>query len=175
MSQQYAEALEANRLDDAFAISAGLERQAFFDRYADAARRMARATQLRSAAEGAGGDVQLLLEAGGWKVLELHPAAASFQTRAREVLGALIDATEKKDFERALTLLGASWRGRYTAKRLEDDFTREPLAKERLSRAKAALDGAWVVAGESIELPIGAGKAVRLIKEGSELKVAALE
>jgi glutamate dehydrogenase/leucine dehydrogenase len=58
---------------------------------------------------------------------------------------------------------------------LKADFALEPQAKDRLVRARAALSAEVVWKGEVAEVPLGGGKAVRLVREGGAFKVAALE
>lgn len=62
-----------------------------------------------------------------------------------------------------------------TPARLRQDFQAEPLAKERLDRLRAVLDGNLISTPEGVQLPLGEGKAARLIKEGDSFKVAAIE
>jgi len=102
------------------------------------------------------------------------PSAAPTAT-ATEALAAFITAAKTGDFDRAYALLSGDWRARYTPERLKSDFEAEPLAKDRLERARVALAQPPVVRGDVAEFPIGAGKAVRLVKEGGNFRVAALE
>ncbi|MBL8956510.1 MAG: hypothetical protein JNK82_37390, partial [Myxococcaceae bacterium] len=103
-------------------------------------------------------------------------AKPQVQQQAASVLTEFLDAAEAGRFDAALALLSTSWRNRYTAKRFEDDFGREPLARERLARARAALQGgAWVVDAAGAQLPLGEGRAVRLEREGEAFKLVALE
>ena len=102
------------------------------------------------------------------------PSVAPAATAA-EALAAFIDAANAGDFDRAYALLSGDWRARYTPERLKSDFEAEPLAKERLERARVASAQAPVVRGDVAEFPIGAGKAVRLVKENGNFRVAALE
>ncbi len=95
---------------------------------------------------------------------------------ASQVLAEFIAAAEAGDFRRAYQLLSGEWRARYTPGRLEQDFADEPLARERLERARGALSrGARFVDAEVAEFPIGAGRAVRLVREHGDFRVAALE
>lgn len=178
VARAYAEALEQNRLTEAHALSAGLDEAHFRACYADEKVRSQRAAEVRSAAggQGSGSQLRLTLENGSWRVQELEPAKPQVQEQAAEVLGRFLDAAEHDDFAAALSMLSASWRTRYSVERFKDDFTREPLAKERLQRARAALKaGAWVMAADGAQLPLGEGRAVRLARESDGYKVAALE
>jgi hypothetical protein len=94
---------------------------------------------------------------------------------ASDALAAFIEAADAGDFRRAYELLSGDWRARYTPERLKSDFEAEPLAKERLERARVALAQPPVVRGDVAEFPIGAGKAVRLVKENGNFRVATLE
>jgi hypothetical protein len=175
-ARAYADALEHDRLDAAFALSKGLDEARFRACYSAAAARSKRAAAVRAAAEGTGTDLKLVLEGGGWRVQELEPVKLQVQERAAEVLSRFLDAADARDFDRALELLGASLRGRYTAKRLAEDFAREPLAADRLARARAALAGGeWTVAADGAQLALGDGRAVRLAREGESWRVVALE
>lgn len=177
VARAYAEALEQNRLDAALALSTGLDAKRFHALYGDAKIRSARAFAVRAAADGAtGGALKLVLENGAWRVQELEPARPQVQEQAAAALTQFLDAAEAGQFEAALSLLSASWRNRYTARRFEDDFTREPLAKERLVRARTALGrGGWIVDAGGAQLPLGEGRAVRLEREGEAYRVVALE
>jgi hypothetical protein len=177
-ARAYADALEQGRLDTAFAISTGLDEARFRECYSDAKVRARRAAAVRLAAEGtaAGGSLKLVLEGGFWRVQELEPAKPVVQEEAREVLTKFLDLADGGDFEGALSLLGAQWRSRYTAQRFREDFAREPLAKERLQRARAALnDGRWIMGADGAQLPLGGGHSVRLWREADGFKVVALE
>jgi hypothetical protein len=177
VARAYAEALEQNRLDAALALSTGLEAKRFHALYGDAKVRTARAQAVRAAADGSGGGkLELVLENGGWRVQELEPAKPQVQEQAAAALTQFLDAADAGQFEAALALLSAPWRNKYTAKRFEDDFAKEPLAKERLSRARTALaKGGWVVDAGGAQLPLGEGRAVRLEREGDTYRVVALE
>lgn len=94
---------------------------------------------------------------------------------ARGAAHRFVSAAEKKDFESAYGQLSGALRARYTPQRLASDFSAEPLAVERLARVKAALAAPLRVIGNSAELPLGDGRAFRLVKEDGEWKVAALE
>lgn len=94
---------------------------------------------------------------------------------ASEALAAFIAAAEAQDFERAYGLLCGALRARYTPERLRRDFESEPLAKERLDRARQALRQQPSLRGNSAEFPIGSGKAVRLVREDGTFRVASLE
>ncbi len=177
VARAYADALEQNRLDAALELSTGLDAKRFRALYGADAVRAARVAAVRAAADGSGGGaLKLVLDGGAWRVQELEPAKPQVQEQAATVLAEFLDAADAGRFEAALSLLSASWRNRYTAKRFEDDFGREPLAKERLSRARTALErGGWIVDAGGAQLPLGEGKAVRLEREGEAYRVVALE
>lgn len=177
-ARAYADALEENRLEAARALSTGLDAEQFAKVYADAGVRAERARAVRAAADGAQGvsSLKLVLENGAWRVQELEPAKPQVQEAAAEVLVRFLDAADAGNFEAALGLLGAQWRNKYTPKRFEEDFAKEPLAKERLQRARSALaQGRWVVDASGAQLPLGDGRAVRVAKEGDAYRVVALE
>ena len=121
------------------------------------------------------------IAAWAWLALVLaacktSPAASDKPTQAAaEVLGAFIAAAEARDFEQAYRLLCGSLRARYTPERLQRDFDSEPLAKERLERARQALRQEAILRGDFAEFPVGAGKAVRLVRENGAFRVASLE
>ena len=100
---------------------------------------------------------------------------ASDVQRAQDVLGEFIAAAEARDFERTYHLLSGALRARYTPQRLEADFEAEPLAKERLERARQALRQPPTLRGDVAEFPVGQDKAVRLVRENGAFRVAALE
>ncbi len=104
------------------------------------------------------------------------PAASNRPAQAAgEVLAAFIAAAEAQDFERAYRLLCGALRARYTPERLQRDFENEPLAKERLERARQALRQEATLRGDAAEFAVGAGKAVRLVREDGTFRVASLE
>jgi len=122
--------------------------------------------------------------AGVWASLALvlaagcktSPAASERPNQAAgEVLAEFIAAAEARDFERAYLLLCGALRARYTPERLQRDFDNEPLAKERLERARQALRQEATLRGDFAEFPVGAGKAVRLVREDGTFRVASLE
>jgi len=175
-SRRYALALQQNRLDDAFVLSAGLDREAFDGRYASGTDRDRRAQELLAAAEGQSAPVKLELSEAGWKVVEATAAAQpSDAAVARKTLEQFLAAVDAQDFNEAYRRLSAPLRARYTPERLKADFTAEPKAKERIERMRAALDGKWQLTADGATLPLGEGKRVRLTREGGELFVGAIE
>jgi hypothetical protein len=177
--EDYARALQEGRLDDAFALTSArsrdqLDRKAFDARYQDPAQRAQRAQALLASLADLRArtpEIEATREGDHWRVIE--PGA---DQGPREALRSFLDAAERGDFVAAYQLLATSWRQRYTPARLAADFKAEPLAKERLLRARAALAGSSAVLRESgAEYPIGEGKAVRLVKEAGGFRVAALE
>ena len=177
-ARAYADALEENRLDAALQLSTGLDAQHFQQLYADAQVRAQRVQAVRAAADGAasGGALKLVLENGAWRVQELEAARPVVQEQAAAALTRFLDAADAGDFEGALRMLAASWRNRYTPQRFAEDFGKEPLARERLQRARSALSaGSWVVDASGAQLPLGGGRSVRLALEGDAYRVVALE
>ncbi len=143
-SRAYAEALEQGRLDDAFASTTGIDRDAFDARYGSAADRQRRARELLAAADGQPAPVKLELSDSGWKVVEPTQAAElSDAALAKKTLETFLAAVDAQDFDKAYKKLSAPLRARYTPERLKSDFYAEPKAKERLQRVRAALDGKW--------------------------------
>jgi hypothetical protein len=104
----------------------------------------------------------------------LRPAPPQGE-QASEVLRQFLAAAEAADFQTAYSLLSGSWRAVYTPQRLREDFAQEPLAVERLQRARAALIQGPTVRGEQAEFPVGPGRAVRLVREANSYRVASLE
>ncbi len=126
---------------------------------------------MRSAAVWAG--VAAIALANGCRT----PSSASGGSTqaASEVLADFIAAADSQDFERAYRLLSGPLRARYTPERLRRDFEEEPLAKDRLERARQALRQGPSVRGDVADFPLGSGKAVRLVREDGTFRVAALE
>lgn len=177
VARAYADALEAGRLDDAFALTAHAgqgpgAKQAFRARYADPAVRGARAREIRAALDAlrVDGPGLSMVQQDGWRIVESADATAAAQT-----LRTFLDAADRGDFTTAYALLAAPLRARYTAQTLARDFAQEPLARERLARARLALERPPLLRADGVDFPIGDGKAVRLIREGREHRVAALE
>jgi hypothetical protein len=175
VASAYARALEENRLADAYALTnAPPEAQrAFLEHYADASARRSRVAEVRAAVpelQLRAPGLALVQTREGWRVFEEKPADAP-----REVLGRFLDAVEAGDWTSAWSLLSAPLRARYTPERLREDFKREPLATERVSRARLALEGPVRVTASGAEFPIGQERAVRLVREAGEYRVEAIE
>ena len=94
---------------------------------------------------------------------------------AKAVLTRFLNAVEARDWEKAWTLLSAPLRSRYTPDRFREDFVREPLATERVRRARLALKGVMKMTHGDATLALGADRAVRLVLEGGEYRVASIE
>jgi hypothetical protein len=106
----------------------------------------------------------------GWRVVEARPADVP-----KAALSRFLDTVEARDWQKAWSQLAAQLRARYTPERLREDFEREPLAKERLRRARLALNAnVRVGAGEAL-FPLGEDRAVVLVLEDGEYRVAAIE
>lgn len=177
-ARAYAQALEAGRLDAAWALSTPIDHERFLQRYADPAVRHRRAEALLTAAEGQPG-VPLALEGSlaGWRVVEPPTPAggADDVLQAQALIEHFLAAVQSGDFDAVYTDLSASWRARYTPARLKSDFSSEPSATARLERIRAALPGSWELTATGPELALGAGLRLRLRREGGALKVVALE
>jgi hypothetical protein len=175
VAEAYARALEENRLEEAYALTSGPPegQAAFLERYADAAARQARAAEVRAGArqlEARAPSLRLQQGGGGWRVVEVRPSDAP-----REALSHFLGAVEGGDWTTAWSLLAGPLRARYTPERLREDFQREPLAAERLRRAQVALRGPVQVTATEAIFPLGEERGVRLVLEGGEYRVAALE
>lgn len=175
----YARALSEGRLDDAYALvapsqkAAGLSEEAFDARYGDPSARAARAQSVSSAASdlrAQSASLTLVRGEDGWRVVEPMGDGG-----AQKALQAFISFAEAGDFVGAYGLLASELRARYTPQLLERDFAAEPLAKERLERAKLAAAKEPTLKGEQALFPIGDGKAVRLRVEDGAYRVVALE
>lgn len=94
----------------------------------------------------------------------------------RDALVGFLDAAEAGRFGDALACLATPLRARYSAERLEADFVLEPLAKERLARARRALgQGTMSLEDAAARLPLDNGRQLRLVREAEGWKLAALE
>lgn len=171
---QFAQALEAGRLDEAWGSSTGVGREAFAQRYDSPARRAARAQEVRAALQGQGEGVALIRVREGWRVVEAEDAASPGAGPA-QALDRFLAAVEAADWSAAWSQLSPTWRGRYSPERLGKDFEAEPLARERLSRARAAARASATVDGGRASFAIAEGKAVRLVLEAGVWKLDALE
>ena len=171
----YARALEEDRLADAYALTsvpAG-QRPAFLQRYADAQARQSRAHEVRASLEALqarGPALALAQTPEGWRILEADPEEAP-----RVLLRRFLDAVDAGDWQLSWSLLSGPLRERYTPRRLHEDFQREPLAAERLERARLSLKGPLQETEAGVNFPLGGERAVRLVREGGEFRVAALE
>jgi hypothetical protein len=173
-ARAYAEALRESRLEDAWALTdSGLAWQQFVAQYASGEARRSRAEAVEKAAASLSirsGSLILVTDGKRWRVVE--PALGE---AARRALEAFLSAADSGDFDAAYRLLASELRARYTPQRLEQDFRTEPLALERLARARAALKGEPVLDGRQALFPIAEGKAVRLVREDDGFRVMGLE
>ncbi|WNG47478.1 hypothetical protein F0U60_27670 [Archangium minus] len=175
VASAYAQALEENRLADAQALTNAPpeEQPLFLEHYANASVRQARAAEVRAALpelQARAPALMLIQAKEGWRVVEEAPADAP-----RAVLTRFLDAVEASDWATAWSLLSEPLRVRYTPERLREDFQREPLASERVRRARLALKGHVRVTGSDAEFPIGKEHGVRLVREAGEYRVSAIE
>ncbi|MFL5352743.1 hypothetical protein [Archangium sp.] len=175
VASSYARALEENRLEDAYALTNAPPdaRQPFLEHYGNASVRQARVAEVRAALpelQARAPALTLLRGKQGWRVLEEAPADAP-----REAMERFLDAVDASDWATAWSLLSGPVRARYTPERLREDFKREPLAAERVRRARLALRGQVKVTGVEAEFPVGQERAVRLVREAGEYRVSALE
>jgi hypothetical protein len=171
----YARALEENRLADAHALTSAPPeaRPAFLEHYADASVRQARAKEVRAALpelQARAPALSLVQVKEGWRVVEEKPEDAP-----RAALKGFLDAVGAGNWNKAWSLLSDPLRARYTPERLREDFKREPLSAERVRRARLALKGDVRVTASGAEFPLGKGRAVRLVREAGEYRVAAIE
>jgi hypothetical protein len=174
----YGQALEAGRLDEAWALSAPLDREHFVERYGDAAARHQRAEQALKAAEGQPAEgFAIEARADGWRVLEapVPEVPRDDEAQARALVDHFLAAVQSGDFDAVFGDLAASWRARYTPERLKADLAAEPAAADRLQRIRAARDSKWELTPSGPQLPLGEGKRLKLQREGAALKVVALE
>ena len=173
-ARAYAQALREGRIDDAWAMTApGTPREEFAARYHSEEARRARAEAVEREAESLAarsGTVLLVKKDGRWRVVE-----GSAIDAARMALTAFLAAAEAGNFAAAYELLAAELRARYTPRRLEQDFAAEPLARERLVRARAALEREPAIRGEEVQFPIAEGAVVRLVREEAGYRLLALE
>ncbi|NTX36687.1 hypothetical protein HUA78_19760 [Myxococcus sp. CA033] len=175
VAESYASALDEGRLQDAYALTTdGPEGQvAFLERYSDETTRRERAAAVRAGAavlEARAPSLTLARTGEDWRIVEARPADVP-----RAALRRFLDASDAKDWKTAWSLLAAPLRARYTPERLREDFDRDPLAKERLRRARLALNThVRVGAGEAV-FPIGDERAVLLVLEDGEYRLSALE
>lgn len=175
VAESYARALEEGRLAEAYALTDGAPegQQAFFERYATPEARRARAAEVRVAQatlRAEGPSLSMVQRGTGWQVIEVAPEEA-----ARAALERFLSSVEAGEWATAWSLLAGPVRSRYTPERLRSDFEREPLAAERVRRARLVLQGpVRLEEGEAL-LPLGGEAAVRLVLEGGEYRVAALE
>jgi len=179
VAARYAEALRDGQLDAAYQLldeGTRPDLATFRARYASEPERRRRSEailQSLGSLRASTGEVDLVRSAGAgaaWRVADPSPRDA-----IRQALERFLAAVEGGDFEAAYRLLAPSWRARYTPWRLEQDFRLEPLARDRLARVRAALSGRVDIFPDGAQLPLGGGRAVRLVREGGGYTIAALE
>ncbi|MBM4782975.1 MAG: hypothetical protein GQE15_35295 [Archangiaceae bacterium] len=93
----------------------------------------------------------------------------------RKVIVSFVDAVERKDFEAALSMLGASWRKQYSSARLQQDFVNEPRGAQLVSRLKASAAGTITVAGSRASVVVGQGRVALLTLESDGWRLASLD
>jgi hypothetical protein len=175
VAESYARALEQGRLAEAYALTQGAPegQQAFLERYATPEARRARAAEVRAAQaslRAEGPSLSMVQRGRAWRVVEVAPEEA-----ARAVLERFLSAVEAGEWATAWSLLAGPVRSRYTPERLRSDYEREPLAAERVRRARLALEGSVRLEEGEARLPLDGEAAVRLVLEGGEYRVAAME
>jgi hypothetical protein len=175
VASAYVEALEEKRLSDAYALTTTPEQneKTFLEHYSDDSVRQTRVSEVRKALpelQSRAPALTLIQTPGGWRVVE-----EAAEDAPRETLNRFLDAVKGSDWPTAWALLSAPLRARYTPERLRDDFKREPLSAERVRRARLALKGPVRLSASGAEFPIGENRAVRLVREAGEYRVAAIE
>jgi hypothetical protein len=166
-AEAYARALDAGRLDAAYALTttnfrATVSSEEFHARYPDAATRSARARAVRE------GLAELARAAP-----ELYGAEAT--ERPEAVILRFASAIHASDFEEAWRCLGADLQKRYTVDSLSRDFRAEPGANSRLSRALLAAEGTPTRDGDTLRFPVAGGGAVTVLHQSDGWRLEALE
>jgi hypothetical protein len=95
-----------------------------------------------------------------------------------EVLGRFAAAAEAGRWEEAWPLLSARWRARSSPAQIPGDWQAAgPVGREAAARVRALLAAGArpVAAGAEATLPVGPGRAARLVAEGGLWRVDALE
>ncbi|MER2565419.1 MAG: hypothetical protein ABTQ32_32135 [Myxococcaceae bacterium] len=105
----------------------------------------------------------------------VEPRAEPNEPAVRKVIVAFVEAVERKDFEVALSMLGASWRKQYSSARLQQDFGSEPRGAQLVSRLKASSAGPITVVGSRASLVVGEGRVARLTLEPDGWRLASLD
>lgn len=183
VAERYARALERSELDEAYALTsaefrARLSREQFEQRYASDAARRDRAAEVREASgalTAQAPELKLVREGEAWRIAEPDAMARTPAGEAKVALRRFVDAVEAEDFAAAYALLAAPLRARYTPERFAEDFRREPLADERLTRARAALTAPPEKTPDGFAFPISDGKAVELVREPDGYRLVAIE
>lgn len=101
--------------------------------------------------------------------------AVSNEPAVRKVIVSFVEAVERKDFEAALAMLGASWRKQYSSARLQQDFVNEPRGAQLVSRLKASVAAPITVAGARASLVVGQGRVAVLTLEPDGWRLASLD
>jgi hypothetical protein len=178
VAEAYARALEENRLAEAAALTSSPPdaQPAFAERYAKPEARGARVAAVREALpalQAHAPSLTLVETEAGWRVVEAPETKPPEEPRA--VLTRFLEGVEAGDWRTAWSLLSEPLRARYTPERLREDYGREPLAAERVRRARLALEGPARPTDTGVEFPLGEARAVRLEREAGEYRVAAIE
>lgn len=183
VAERYARALEEARLDEAYALTssdfrARTSREEFEKRFDSEDARRDRASEIRGSLPSLTAEtkeVSLVREGEDWRIAEAVRTQRTSAGEATATLRRFLDAVEREDFSAAYALLSSPLRARYTPDRFEADFASEPLAKDRLARARRAAAQAPTAVAGGFSFPIGGDKAVRVVREGDGYRVAAIE
>jgi hypothetical protein len=168
--QAYAQAISEGRLRDAYGMTAeGYRAKTSFEAYAAAQTPEHRAEQLEALSRVHAGAL-----AAAPELFSGDPDQARLEA-ARDVLRSFVQAAEARRFSAVWALLGGELRARYTPERLEREFFEQPLAGERVKRAREALAGPARLDHGRASFPIGEGRAVVLEQEPDGFRVVALE
>lgn len=108
------------------------------------------------------------------RVPELPPVVDA-AAAPRATVDAFLAAIDAQKFEDVHALLIKPLRDRYDVARLKADFENEPNARQRVDAIRAARSAAMSLSEGEASLPLTDERQLRLVREGADWKIAALE
>lgn len=103
------------------------------------------------------------------------PPVVDAAAAPRATVDAFLAAIDAQKFEDVHALLIKPLRDRYDVARLKADFEGEPNARQRVDAIRAARSAAMSFSEGEASLPLTHERQLRLVREGADWKIAALE
>jgi hypothetical protein len=181
--REYQRAVRAGRFDRAYALMSQDYRSAHdraaFERSLTRERSPTPAAAFRVRAEARladGSTLPLVLEDGAWR-LDRDPLDFYTQSTPDEALRSFIRAVDQRRYDVLVRFVPTRYRAVFTADKLRDRWDGDAGAplRQQLEVVRAHLETPLEIDGERARLPLGPRKEARLVREGVDWKVEAIE